>query len=285
MINLLDDPDDSVYDQVCRELLELGDEAVPFLENAWETSFNAILQRRIESIIHQINFQSVLKNLKAWRDSEEKSLLEAAIIIARFQYSDLDENHIREFIAQLTQDVWIELNQDYTAMEKAGIFNKVFFEIYGFGGNKKSFHSPRNCFINNVLESRKGNPLSLSMLYIEVARRLKVPIYGIDLPEHFVLGYTRLPIQFIEEVKKEDVLFYINPFNQGTLFQHKDIDQFIKQLKIEKSEHFYLPCDHMSMICRMIMTLIVAYHKAGYEDKVDELKLMYKCLRHQNDNS
>ena len=68
LINLLDDPDESVYDQVCRELLELGEDVVPFLESAWETSFDAILQERIESIIHQINFQSVLNGIRTWRD-------------------------------------------------------------------------------------------------------------------------------------------------------------------------------------------------------------------------
>ncbi len=279
LIALLDDPDENIYGQVSEELLELGEEAVPFLESAWETSFNAILQKRIEGIIHQINFQEVVKNFKQWRLSEEKNLLEAAILISQLQYADLDRNKIEEFVAQLTQDVWIELNQDYTAMEKAGVFNKVFFEIYGFSGNKKSFHSPQNYYINNVLDSRRGNPLSLSILYLEVARRLKVPIYGIDLPEHFVLGYTSVPLAFLGDVKKEDVLFYINPFNKGAFFEEKDIRNFVKELKLEDDDYFYLPCKPLKIIGRMIVSLIVSYHKSGYEDKVDELKVLYKCLR------
>lgn len=281
LINLLDDPDESVYDQVCRELLELGEDVVPFLESAWETSFDAILQERIESIIHQINFQSVLNGIRTWRDSKDKSLLEAAILLSKFQYADLDENQIRDFIDQLTQDVWIELNSDYTALEKAGIFNKVFFEIYGFSGNKKTFHSPHNYFLNNVLDSRKGNPMSLSIIYLEVAKRLKVPIYGINLPEHFVLGFAKLPIEYLDKPTKEDILFYINPFNKGMFFKHQDIDQFVKQLKLEMNDSFYLPCSHVSIVSRIITSLIVAFHNAACEDKVDELKLLLKCLRNQ----
>lgn len=278
LINLLDDPDQNVFNQVSQELYDLGNLVVPALEDAWENSFNALLQSRIEGVIHQIQFQSVFKSLQQWKKTPEKNLLEAAITIANYQYSDLDKNFINQFVNQLTQDIWIELNSNYTAMEKVGILNKVFFEIYGFSGNKKNFHSPRNSYINNVLEVRKGNPISLSILYLEVASRLKLPIYGVNLAEHFVLAYTELPLNFIETVSKENILFYINPFNKGTLFQYKEIEVFLNQLKIENQEKFYLPCDHLTVINRLLNNLIFCYNKAGYNDKVEEIKLLKKAI-------
>lgn len=279
LINLLDDPDQDVYTQVSQELLDIGSKAVPQLEDAWENSFNAILQARIEQVIHQIQFQNVRNRLQEWNQKPSAGLLEAAVIINNYQYSDLDEDAIYDFVAQLTQDIWIELNSNYTAMEKVGVMNKIFFEIYGFGGNKKNFHSARNSYINNVLESRKGNPISLSLLYLEVAKRLKLPIYGVNLAEHFVLAYTDLPIEYLDEVKQENILFYINPFNKGTLFQYKDIEQFVEQLKLDMQPKFYLPCDNFTVINRLINNLIFCYNKAGYGDKVNELKLLKSCLK------
>lgn len=278
LINLLDDPDQGVFKQVSKELLEFGDTIVPALEDAWENSFNALLQERIENVIHQIQFQQAFSALKNWKSTSEKNLLDAAIIIAGYQYSDLNKDSIYKFIEQLTQDIWIELNSNYTAMEKVGIINKIFFEVYGFSGNKKSFHSPRNSYINNVIEVRKGNPISLSIIYLEVAERLKLPIYGINLAEHFVLSYTELPLSFIDNVTKENILFYINPFNKGTLFQYKDIETFLGQLKIENQEKFYLPCDHLTVINRLLNNLIFCYNKSGYSDKVEEIKLLKTAI-------
>lgn len=279
LINLLDDPDQKVFSQVSEELLGLGTDVVPSLEDAWENSFNAILQSRIEQVIHQIQFQNVIKDLKAWKTSEKQNLLEASMIIANYQYSDLNRDQINQFVDQLTQDIWIELNSNYTALEKVGIMNKVFFEIYGFGGNKKNFHSPRNSYINNLLENRKGSPICLSILYLEVAQRLKLPIYGVNLAEHFILAYTELPIEFLAEVSKENILFYINPFNKGTLFQYEDIEQFLMQLKIEVQEKFFLPCDRFTVINRLLNNLIFCYNKSGYQDKVEEIKLLKNCIK------
>lgn len=278
LINLLDDPDQKIFDQISQELLNLGEAAVPFLEDAWENSFNAILQNRIEQVLHQIQFQGIVKGLQAWKKTERHSLIEGAILIAKYQYADLDEEYIHSFIEQLTQDIWLELNGNLTALEKASVFNKIFFEINGFGGNKKNFHSPKNSFINNVLETRKGSPISLSLLYIEVASRLKIPVYGVNLPEHFVLAYTHLPIQFYDEVKPDDVLFYINPFNKGTIFQRKDIDSFLEQLKLEKEPDFYLPCDNLTLIKRILRNLIFTYNKSGYLDKEAEIKHLLDIL-------
>ena len=278
LINLLDDPDQHVFSQVSEELQGIGASIVPSLEEAWENSFNAVLQERIEQVIHQIQFQSVVRDLKEWKLNPTPNLLDAAVIIAHYQYSDLDKKFIYNFIDQLTQDIWIELNASYTALEKVGIMNKVFFEIYGFSGNKKNYYSPRNSYINNVLEARIGNPISLSLVYLEVAQRLKLPIYGVNLAEHFVLAYTALPLEFLDTVNKESVLFYINPFNKGTIFQYKDIEQFLMQLKLDVQEKFYLPCDQLTVVNRLLNNLIFCYNKAGYKDKVEEIKILKNCI-------
>lgn len=278
LINLLDDPDLNVFSQVSEELQGIGPSVVPSLEEAWEKSFNAVLQERIEQVIHQIQFQNVVRDLKDWKKDPSSNLLDAAVIIAHYQYADLDRSFIYNFIDQLTQDIWIELNANYTALEKVGIMNKIFFEIYGFSGNKKNYYSPRNSYINNVLEARMGNPISLSLVYLEVAQRLKLPIYGINLAEHFVLAYTELPLEYLEEVNKESILFYINPFNKGTIFQYKEIEQFLSQLKLDVQEKFYLPCDQLTVVNRLLNNLIFCYNKAGYKDKVEEIKILKNCI-------
>lgn len=275
LINLLDDPDEVIFHQVSRELLDLGEEIVPHLENVWEHSFNAIMQERIEQVLHQIQFQAVYSELCKWKKSPQKNLLDGALIIAKYQYADLNEKEIYTFIDKLKQDIWLELNDNLTAFEKVNVFNRIFFDLYGFRGNQKNFFSPNNSFINNVIESRKGNPLSLSILYIELAKRLKLPIYGVDLPQLFVLVYTRLPVDYLDDdIAKEDLLFYINPFNRGKLFSYDKIKEFLAELKIEEKPSCFLPCQSITIIKRMINNLIFSYHKSGNQEKVEELKIL-----------
>src|SRR5690606_28796248 len=147
-----------------------------------------------------------------------RSLLYGAYLIAKYQYPDINYDNLEKVVAQITQDVWIEMNPQLTALEKVKVINEIFFNVHGFSGNKKNFHSPQNSFINNVIDVKRGNPISLSLLYSEIATRVNVPIYGVNLPEHFVLAYTALPLDYIDQPSKEDVLFYINTFNKGSLF-------------------------------------------------------------------
>lgn len=277
LMSLLDDPDQQIYNQIKGELINYGNAIVPFLEKKWESSPNQRIQNRLENLIHKIQLSNVGAQLMQWKKTDG-GYLDAAIILAKYQYPDLDEHKVRDFVDQLTQDIWIELNHDYTAMEKAGIINKVFFSIYGFSGNKEQYHHPRNAFINQVLDSRKGNPVSLAILYLEIAERLKIPIYGVNLPEHFVLAYADLPLPYGDRNDPNNILFYINLFNQGTYFQRSDIEDFLAQLKLEARAEFYLPCTKLQVVQRLMNNLIYCYHQANDEAKVDDLLDLRKNL-------
>ncbi len=275
LITLLDDPDEVIYDQVKDRFVVLGPPAIPHLETAWENSFDAIMQKRIETIIHTIQFETLQKALKNWARNDQDDLLKGVLILARYQYPDLDENKIRKQLATIRQDVWLELHEDLTALEKVKIINHILFEVHQFSGNITNYHAPQNSFLNNVLESKKGNPLLLSVVYLLICNELKIPVYGINLPQHFVLAYLNEDANLIDVNNKtlsNNILFYINPFSKGLLFNQKDIDQFLKQLNLDLEPKYYLPCSNIDIIKRCINNLIFSYEKLGYIEKVEELK-------------
>ncbi|MEO6304142.1 MAG: transglutaminase-like domain-containing protein [Bacteroidia bacterium] len=275
LITLLDDPDEVIYVQVKDRFIVLGPPAIPHLETAWENSFDAIMQKRIENIIHTIQFETLQKALKNWAKVDQDDLLKGVLILARYQYPDLDENKIRKQLATIKQDVWLELHEDLTALEKVKIINHILFEVHQFSGNITNYHAPQNSFLNNVLESKKGNPLMLSVVYLLICIELKIPVYGINLPQHFVLAYLNEEANLIDVNNKtlsNNILFYINPFSKGLLFNQKDIDQFLKQLNLDLEPKYYLPCSNIDIIKRCINNLIFSYEKLGYIEKVEELK-------------
>jgi len=269
LISLLDDPDSSIYDEVKNKLISFGDDVIPYLEDAWETSFDHLLQERIEDIIHHLQFDTVKRNLMQWKKTEEQNLIDGAIIIAKHQYPDLDEKKITTYIDQIAHDAWLELNDNLTALEQVKVLNKIIFDVHQFYGNKKNINSPKNSYINNVIETKKGNPITLGIIYLAICQKLNIPIYGVNVPAHFILAYAENGI---------DVLFYLNIFNRGSIFNQNDIDQFLDQLKQEHKEEYYVPCDNLTTIKRVIQHLIYTYDNLGYVDKKDELLELYYLL-------
>jgi regulator of sirC expression with transglutaminase-like and TPR domain len=275
LVKLLDDPDQEVFQHVEEKLLGYGNEVVDFLENTWEHSLDALLQQRIENIVHKIQFNSVKEDLNLWYQSGAFDLLQGALVINRYQYPDLNEEKIILQIEEIKREIWLGLQYEMSSIEKIKLINHIFYNVYGFGGNTKNHLDPQNSFISQVMESKKGNQISLAIIYSTLAQKLDIPVYGVNLPQHFILGY-------IDESKREEhefgVLFYINAFNKGAIFGKHDVDQFLRQLNLDPQPGFYAPCSNVEIIRRVIRNLISAYENAGAVEKVEELKELQEIL-------
>ena len=286
LINLIDDPDEEIYAQVREKIVSYGEEIIPHLENIWElNSFGLEFQQRIEDIIHIIQFDAVYTSLEQWTKDGGKDLFEGALLIARYQYPDLDELEAKENLMKIRQDIWLELNDDLTALEKIKVFNHVIYDIHGYRGNRKNYHAAQNSYINTVLESKKGNPLSLSILFIVIAESLGVPIYGVNLPNHFLLAYIdEFNIMKYLEGRKDDnsddpeVLFYVNAFSKGTIVHKSEITTYLDQINLEYQADYFLPCSNVDIIKRILNNLVHSYDRLGYPEKVKELKQLQKAV-------
>lgn len=279
LIKLLDDPDQEVFAHVEKRLIEYGTQVIDYLENQWEHSLDTLLQERIENIVHKIQFNSVKEDLNLWYQSGAFDLLQGALAINRYQYPDLDEQKIIIQIEDIKREIWLGLQYEMSSIEKIKLINHVFYNVYGFSGNTKNHHDPQNSYISQVLESKKGNQISLAIIYSTLAQKLDIPVYGVNLPQHFILGY-------IDESKRDEqefgVLFYINAFNKGAIFGKHDVDQFLRQLNLEPLPGFYAPCSNVEIIRRIIRNLISAYENLGSAEKVEELKQLQEILNSDN---
>lgn len=278
LISLLDDPDEHVYMQIRDKLLSMGFEVIPALESAWENSFDTILQQRIEGIIHKIQSDSLVRAIKEWSLPENQDLLTGALLIARSQYPDINETQVRKHVEQIKQDIWLELNNNLTALEKVRVINHILFDVHNFSGNTSNFHAPQNSYINNVLESKKGNQVSLSIIYAVIAQDLRIPIYGVNLPEHFILAYVDQASGQPATNDQDRVLFYINPFSRGSVVSKKEIEAFVRQQRLEPKPEFFAPCSNLSIIRRLLNNLMASYEKLGYPNKVEELRVLRDAL-------
>jgi regulator of sirC expression with transglutaminase-like and TPR domain len=278
LIRLLDEPDEDMFRAIRDRIFAHGALAIPLLESVWETSFDPVIQHRIEDLIHQIQLDDLKHELKSWSQFKHHDLLQGALIITKYQYPDLDEDVIMKKIGQVTQDIWLELNQNLTGLEKVKVINHILFDIHKFSGNITNIQSVDNYYINNLLDSKKGSPLSLGIIFIAISQSLKIPVFGVDLPRHFVLAYTDEIMLDMRDVPEGEVMFYINPFNKGAVFTRNEIELFVKQLKLERKDSYFTPCDNKTIIRRMINELVNIYDQSGNPVKRDEMKELLEVI-------
>ena len=274
LVKLLDDPDQEVFQHVQNKLLTYGNKIITHLESAWEHSLDTVLQQRIENLIHIIQFNKIKEDLNFWYQSGSFDLLKGILIINRYHFPDLDEQAIINQIEDIKREIWMGMQYQMNSIEKVKLINHVLYNVYGFRGNTKNHHDPQNSYLSQVLESKKGNQLSLAIIYATLAQKLDIPIYGINLPQHFILGY-------IDESNWErefGVLFYINAFTKGAIFGKHDVDQFLRQINLEPQPGFYTPCSNTEIIRRVLRNLISAYENLGATEKIEELKQLQKIL-------
>jgi regulator of sirC expression with transglutaminase-like and TPR domain len=270
LISLLDDEDDEVLNHVESKIRSMGDVVIPYLEDRWEeSSLSPLMQKKIEDLIHDLQYNAFFDRLIQWRDKGAEDLLEGMWAIATYQYPDLSLEKIRQDLEQIYYEVWLEIRDNMHPMDQIKTLNSVIFGKLKFGANTKHFHSASNSMLNVVIESKKGNPISLCVIYLLVAQKLKLPIWGVNLPNLFILTY-----------KSGNLQFYINVFNRGLIFSKVDIDSYIAQLNLAQNDIFYQPCNNLDIIRRVLRNLTLAFEKVGDDDKVKEIdKVLQEMMK------
>ncbi len=281
LVHLIEDPDPDIFLQIKEKILDYGVDIVPHLESAWEKNeFGEKYQKRLENLIHELQFKDICNSLKGWLISEEKNLLDGVFLINRYQYPDLQRSRIEAQIELIKRDALFEIEEKQTGFEKVQILNHLIFDIHQFSGNKKDYYAPRNSLLNEVLDNKKGNALMLSVIYLEVARRLNIPIEGINLPNHFVLGYKDVN-GISKEFKDNDqtgILFYINTFSRGAILHKKEIDEFLNKINIPAQPRFYVPCSNVDIVKRVLTNLLYSYSQMEQANKIQEIQILLKII-------
>jgi len=289
LISLLDDTDEEVVEHVTTKLLNYGYEVLPLLEDRYLAETEKLLQARIHNIIDLIHHSSLRGNLQEWASGGGKDLFEGYFLLAKFRYPELNKQYINNQLDKIKLDAWLELNFQLASLDKVRILNFILYESYGFKGNIDDYHSPDNSYINRVLETKKGNPISLAIIYSIIAQRLNIPIFGVNLPQHFILAYKDDTLLkgsssfkgnvYMDHNIPGEILFYINAFNKGAIFNKWNIDQFLKQLSIRPQILYYEPCSNVDIIMRVCRNLIFSYEKLNDTEHAEGLKELLAIMQ------
>ena len=171
----------------------------------------------------------------------------AALVLARFEYPALDVDSYLKKFDQFAKDAPAPPESGYEPERVIDDLNRYFFEGLGFAGNKDDYYNQRNSFLNDVIDRRTGIPISLAVVYLEVARRLGLPFYGVGLPGHFVVKY--------DDGRRE---IYIDVFRRGALLDRDGCQALVTTLRGQDtplSESDFRGVDSRHILIRMLNNL------------------------------
>jgi len=185
------------------------------------------------------------------RPDREVNLAEAALLVAAEEYGELD---VRGYLARLDEmgcALRQRLEEEPRPERAVMALNRYMFQELGFRGNIAEYYDARNSYLNEVIDRRTGIPITLSTVYMEVARRGGLEVEGVGLPGHFVV-----------RVQTPGRPLLVDPFHAGTLLTEKDCQERLDRIfngKVKLEPKMLDPCRPKEMIERILRNLKAIY--------------------------
>jgi len=278
LFHLMDDPDEIVYNSVSNKILSFGKEIIPNLENLWENTPQEQTQERIQQIIHKLHFKDLTNDFISWKNSDG-DLLKGALLVAKYQFPEMQDTPILKKIEKIRRNIWLELNNYLTPLEQVNVITSILYNYYQQKGLEVSYNQPEDFLINKTLENNRGNALSNGILYLILCQLLDISVNATNIPKQFVLGYFNPQHEFGQPVShsSEKIFFFIDPLN-GNIHSHKDIEKYFSRISISPSSLFFKPLSNIKIIQFLLEELSRCFNDELNTYKKEELLSLAKLL-------
>lgn len=270
LVSLLDDPDPYVHGAVKRRLFELGERAVPLLDQEKNNVSNDEERALITDIIRHITYGSIEEDFIDVLENGLNTLehLEDAIfILSRFENPTLRALEYKRKLDHFAETIHDEIRYQPVQSKQMRLLLNFIFNELGFSGGTTDYYNTDNAFLDCVIDRRRGLPISLALVVLFLARRLDLPFKGINMPIHFLLKF---------DGDKEDVL--IDPFDHGKAVTYNQCHYFLKQNGVEPKPSYFQEVNEAQMLARCIGNLMQSYRRKEEEQKAEDLKGLLHTL-------
>jgi len=263
LIRLLDDRDEFVRNRVRDQLIETGEDALPFLEMAARTE-NPTLQVMAAKIIQAIfpkQLGGKFRQLVVSARGGELDLETGIILLMEFGHPHSNPEEVTVPLDQIAAKLRDRLGPHDSPKQAVHILTRFLFIEQGFQGNESNYLDPDNSYFNQVLERKTGIPITLSVLCLLVAKRLRLPVVGVGLPGHYIVKYAS-PTNPV----------YFDPFHKGRVLEREDCIQIVNRAGFKFEEYHLSQSTHLETLVRIINNLVAAYGQTGEMKKAQQLK-------------
>jgi regulator of sirC expression with transglutaminase-like and TPR domain len=262
LINLLGDDDPAIYRTVREKIMSLGEEAGEWLR-PHRLSCDPVLRRRAREIVQHFDRQEADTWFLAFclKHGEEFDLEEGVWLLALTQYPDINVEAYRALLDNFAAEVRDHIDFSETGKEILTTVNNYLFDELGFTGDEENYYDPQNSYLNRVIDRRKGNPINLTLVYLLLARRLKLPMAGIGLPGHFICRYQSSASEI-----------FVDPFHQGKFLTKADCIQYLMSGNHSLQDEFLAPVSTRRILMRICSNLHQIYSQMELADETTRLQ-------------
>jgi regulator of sirC expression with transglutaminase-like and TPR domain len=240
LLKLLADDDPEVYQSIRQKILSLGPSAASWLRPHL-LSRDPVLRRRAQEIVLRFERQEADNRFLGFclQQGEELDLEQGAWLLAQTQYPDINAEAYGALLDSFAEDVRQRLGPDTGPHHTLTKLNQYLFRDLNFAGNEENYYDPENGYLNRVLDRRTGNPINLCLVYLLLARRLRLPVAGIGLPGHFICRF-----------QSSSAEIFIDPFNHGKLLTKADCIQYLVQGHYSVRDDYLTPVSPRRLLLR-----------------------------------
>ncbi len=193
-------------------------------------------------------------------ESTQPDLLKAALLIAVLDNPEIEAQSYIDRVDQLANEIREALPNDTTETERLAALDKLLFEEYGFRGSRYEYYTRSNSYLNEVIDDREGLPITLSVLYIELARRLDLKVVGLGVPGHYVVRY--------EPTDEAAAPQIIDVFNHGKRLTNEDIRTLVKQRGLTMEPAYTEAQSIDDIVTRMLVNLLSLAESSRDDERV-----------------
>jgi len=265
LISLLDEEDPSALEHVTTRLKRVL--AVdPDRIEALIPDLDLEACQRVRTLLEDVRWDRLERRFENLSKApDDRFDLEAGVhLLATFAFPQLKREEITAALDQMASDLQRVLTGRERPIETIHLVNDYLFVLKGFKGNTENYYDPDNSYFNKVLERRLGIPITLSVLYLLVGRRLALPLVGIGLPGHFIVQF-QAPGQRI----------HLDPFRGGKILSLADCQQILKAQGLEFNRKHLRPVSHRAILARVIANLIAIYTDRGDHRRAQRLTRLF----------
>ena len=262
LVRLLSDPDPDIFRSIRLVLLNCGMEVRSFLRVGLDSDDRLVRQRswKLISLLDRktadADFISFCK-----RGGENLNLEKGAWSLVKTTFPHIDQDSYQKILDGYAERVRKDCDPQQSFPATLMAINRIFFYEEGFLGDKKNYYDPQNSYLNRVIDRKLGNPISLCLLYLFIARRLSLPLVGVAIPGHFIL-----------RLQSSTFNIFVDPFNMGNFLTQSQCEERLKRCGFGFESDFLSPVSPRRVLLRICSNLHQIYQKAQRLSERDRIQ-------------
>ncbi len=258
-VSLLKDSDTSVLSLMAQQVSSLSPESLKMIsERASQSNDEALLDNWYHASRLSLKYM-----IEDWKRLHHQDLEKGLFLVSRIYTPYLDQEKYSATLDSYAKRVAESLNAKATTDDTVKAINRVLFEEEKFSGNQSNYYDIRNNFLHTVLETKLGNPIMLSAIYILVAKRLEVEVHGIGAPGHFI-------IKFADQ--------YLDPFFSGRKITKEECVIRAQELSVFWRDEYLEPIEDAFIVARCVRNLVAIYKRNNELDKAADVSEILKLI-------